>query len=168
MATAGYRSKIDWDEAFTFYASRGPARTYVEVAARFEISEAAVRRRATRDDWRDRVETLDRQAAQVAERTVVRDRAERIADTIRLVDEARVRFERQFEDPHFALTASDFVALVKLEQLLEGKPTERHENSALEGLLGRIRLAVHGAELERALEAGDIDAAKRALGEAKQ
>jgi len=37
---------------------------------------------------RDRVEILDRQAAQQAEHTVVRDRAKRIADTIRIVDEA--------------------------------------------------------------------------------
>jgi len=118
---------------------------------------------ATTYAWRDRADILDGQAAQQAERAVVRDRAERIADTIRIVDEARRRFEKQLADPDFTLTANGFVDLVKLEQLLEGKPTERHEAAGSDGLLGRLRLAVHGGELERALEAGDVVAAQRAL-----
>jgi phage terminase small subunit len=38
----------------------------------------------------------------------------------------------------------------------------------LDGLLDRLRLAVHGEKLERALEAGDLAAARRALKDAKQ
>lgn len=168
MASQGYRSKIDWDEAFAFYAARGPTRTFGEVATKFGVSDTAVRRRAAQDEWSDRAETLDREAAQRAERAVVRDRAERIQDTIRLVDEARRRFEKQLEDPGFVVSGSDLVALVKLEQLLEGGPTERHAAAGLDGLLDRMRLAVHGGELERALETGDVDRARRALKEAKQ
>ena len=37
-----------------------------------------------------------------------------------------------------------------------------------DGLLGRLRLAVHGDKLERALEAGDLNAARRALKDAQQ
>lgn len=168
MATSGYRSKIDWDEAFAFYAACGPKRTYGEVASKFGVSETAVRRRAGAEDWRDRAATLDEEAARNAERAVVRDRSERIAHTIRIVDLARVRFEQELEDPDFTLTANGFADLVKLEQLLEGKPTERHAAAGLDGLLGRLRVAVHGDELERALAAGDLEAARRALEEAKR
>jgi len=76
VASPGYRSKIDWDEAFAFYASLGPARTCGEVAAGFGVSETAVRKRATVYVWCDRVEILDRQAAQQAdpaERTGMHD-----------------------------------------------------------------------------------------------
>ena len=50
MAAPGYRSKIDWDEAFAFYASLGPARTYGEVASKYGVSEGAVRKRAITHD----------------------------------------------------------------------------------------------------------------------
>lgn len=168
MASTGYRSKIDWDEAFAFYAACGPKRTFGEVASKFGVSETSVRKRASAHDWRKRAATLDREAVQQAERAVVRGRAERIEDTIRLVDDARRLFETQLTDPEFTLSASDFVALVKLEQLLEGGPTERHASAGLDGLLDRLRLAVHGGAIERALETGDIDRARRALREAKQ
>jgi hypothetical protein len=72
--------------------------------------------------WRERAEILDQQAAQHAERTVVRERTERITDTTRLVDDARRRFDHQLQDPDLSLTASGFVDPVKLEQLLEGGP----------------------------------------------
>lgn len=168
MATDGYRSKIDWDEAFAFYASLGPTRRCGEVAAKFGVSETSVRKHATAGTWRERAEILDRQAAQQAERAVVRDRSERIAHTIRLVDKARERFEAQLDDLAFTVSANGFVDLVKLEQLLEGGPTERHAGAGLDGLLGRLRVAVNGGELERALEAGDLNAARRALKEAKR
>jgi hypothetical protein len=170
MASAGYRAKIDWDEAFAFYAGLGPTRTYGEVASKYGVSEAAVRKRAVGNSggtWRERAETIDQQAAKKAEAWVIRDRAERIADTIRIVEGARLRFAQQLGDPEFTISASGLVDLVKLEQLLEGNPTERHA-SGLDGLLGRLKLAVQGDALERALAAGDLEAARRALEKGQQ
>lgn len=108
MSSSGYRAKIDWDKAFAFYAVLGPTRTCGEVAAKFGVSETAVRKNAAAGTWRDRAEVLDRKAAQKAERAVVRDRAGRIADTIRIVDVVRAKIARQLIDPSFTVTASGF------------------------------------------------------------
>lgn len=115
----------DWDHAFELYAAM-PAgeRSYQRVADTLGTTKRVVERAATRFGWPARMRRLDERARVEADRRLVRARADRVTDTLRIIDAARTRFAGQLGRSEFRLTGSDFVGLVKLEQLLEGEATD--------------------------------------------
>lgn len=130
--------KINWDDAFAYYAAAGPTRSYRLVVERYGVAQRTVERRAVREDWQERAAAIDRQAADQAERIVVRDRTARVADTLRIIDASRHKFAANLRTPSFRLTGSDFVGLIKLEQLLEGEATDRVSFTELQEALGVV------------------------------
>jgi hypothetical protein len=118
-------SRVDWERAFEWWAAGG--RTYSEVAGEFGVTKRSVERAAAKHGWQDRRAAIERKARAEADKLLVRERTERVADTLRIIDAARTRFAGQLRTSEFRLTGSDFVGLIKLENLLEGEATERIE-----------------------------------------
>jgi hypothetical protein len=61
-------------------------RAYRAVARRFAVSDTAVRKHALKEDWKRCAKRHDAETTRRIEREMVRSRAERIADVIRLAD----------------------------------------------------------------------------------
>lgn len=119
------RPKIDWEEAFSFYVSSGPRRSYGSVARRFGVSDSAVRKHAKKEAWNGRVKRIERESRQRAERAMVRDRGERLADVVRVADASVVRYAAQLREGSSTVRGADIAQLYRLAALLEGEATER-------------------------------------------
>jgi hypothetical protein len=130
------RPTYDWDAAYLWYAAQDASeRNYVKVAAWLGCRKRTVEEAAIRLDWPGRVKALDAKAVAKAEAMIVRSKADRTADTLRIIDAARTRFAGQLARADFRLTGSDFVGLVKLEQLLTGEATDRVSLSEAQSFL---------------------------------
>lgn len=116
-------ARVDWEAAFTAWVGGGL--TYSDIAREYGVAKRTVERVAAREGWQERRAEIERKARAKAEKMLVRDLAERRADTLRIIDAARVAFAGDLKDRRVRLTGSDFVGLMKLEQLLEGAATER-------------------------------------------
>ncbi len=116
--------RYDWDEGFGLYASLGQNRSLQLVADQMNAPKRTVERAARKWRWADRVRDIDEQARREAEKRLVRERADRVEDTLRIIDAARLRFASDLKSGRARLTGSDFVGLMKLEALLEGHATD--------------------------------------------
>lgn len=75
-------------EAFTYYFSLGTARSYEAVATKYGVSKRAVTKRAVSEGWQVRLEAMERQARERAEKKVIEtmdDMNERHLKTLRIV-----------------------------------------------------------------------------------
>jgi non-ribosomal peptide synthetase component E (peptide arylation enzyme) len=120
-------ARIDWEAARLAYLAQPPPRTFTRVARIFSVSVVAVSRRAKLDGWAQQAAEVDRKASAQTERRIIRDRAERIADTYALIDAVRSKALTGVLDGSIEARPADVAALVKIEQLLDGEATERVE-----------------------------------------
>ncbi len=134
----GARNHYDWEAAFQQWAGLGHARSYQKVADLLGTKKKTVMLAAHRLGWQARLEAIESAAAAEADSRRVRDRADRIQDTIRIIDASRSKFATQLLNSSFRLTGSDFVGLIKLEALLEGDPTGRVEISEVTSVLSTV------------------------------
>lgn len=133
------RPLYDWGAVFAYYASLEPGvRSYRAVQRHFGMGIRTIERHAAREQWERRVTELDEKAQARAEAKVVRARADRIADTLRVIDASRTRFAGQLTTSSFRLTGSDFVGLMKLEALLEGEVTDRCELGDVQAIVTAV------------------------------
>lgn len=135
MTTGAGRQRIDWDAAFTFYAGLGGLRSYRRVSQKFQVSRTAVRKAAARFDWDERVAKIDRETTQAVDARVTRSRADRVADTIRLVDDVLTPLLHDLELGQLEYRLADFPNLMKLAELLEGHATDRVAVSEAQALI---------------------------------
>jgi hypothetical protein len=134
----GARRRYDYDAAFAYYVALGLARSLAAVREEFGMGYRALERACSKERWVERAHAIDAEAAKRAEKKLIRERSERIADTLRIIDAARAKFASQLRLSDFRLTGSDFVGLMKIEALLEGAPTERHAAWTVEAIDAEI------------------------------
>jgi hypothetical protein len=155
------RSRISWDDAFTYYASlpRG-RRSFGKVARKFGVSDTAVRNHAGRHGWRDRVAAIDAKTDERIAAKVVRSRSERVADVVNFADLYAQEVLSQLRAGDLPLSAAELVHVVKLAELLSGEATDRiqvHEVRVLVAatfeLAGRFVPADRREEFLREVEA---------------
>jgi len=121
-----YQTHYDWEAAFHYWVMLGHSRSIEAVQEHFGIGQRrTVTRAMQRYGWRERLAKVEAEAHEKADALLIRERAHRIADTLKIIDAARSRFAGQLARADFRMTASDFVGLIKLEVLLEGGATER-------------------------------------------
>lgn len=161
----GGRIRYDWDAAFDYYYSLGHERSFAKVSEHLGCGPRTVERAARRRRWQERVIELDEKANAKAEDKLVRERADRVADTLRVIDAARVRFAGQLRTSAFRLTGSDFVGLMKLENLLDGEATDRIDFAEVkEALLEeRERAMRYMTPEQRAAYIAELEEATRAV-----
>lgn len=124
-------ARIDWNAARLHWLGQQPPRSFRETGRAFAVSGRAVSGRAGRERWVDQAAELDRKAADKVETFVVRQRAERIKDTYRLVDKARSKLLAGLDADTTDVRLADIPALLKIEQLLDGEATERIDLGAV-------------------------------------
>ncbi len=81
--------KVPVEEAFAFYVQLGGARSYSEVAKRFDVSKRSIVKIAKHDGWQQRIEEIEAKARQVAD--------EKAANTLACVTEKHLKIVRALE-----------------------------------------------------------------------
>jgi hypothetical protein len=115
-------------EAFAYYLSLGPSRSYEAVAAEYDVSRQAVHQRATRDHWQPKLERIEERVAERAERkaeeTIEAMNVRHIRALRRIQEKAEDALEREdFDNASDASRAHD--AAVARERLVRGQVSER-------------------------------------------
>ncbi|MBU0754900.1 MAG: hypothetical protein KJ831_16555 [Candidatus Eisenbacteria bacterium] len=115
-------------DAFEFYFSLGPGRSYRTVADRYEVSKTAVANLAEREDWQQRILDLERKAHEATEKRIaetLEEMGERHIKMIKVVQ--RKALETLKSMPlNTAIEAVRALDLsIKHERLVRGEPTDR-------------------------------------------
>jgi hypothetical protein len=119
------RAAIDWEAAFSFFASLPPGqRRYSLVAAEFDVALRTVERHGRDGSWRARAAEIDAQARSEVDARLGRARANQLADVEKLIEASFVTYAQQLRDGEVRISAAGFATLVKLLQQLAGQPGE--------------------------------------------
>jgi len=115
-------------DAFSHFVALGPGRTHQAVAHQFDVHIRTVQRTAKTDNWAGRLESIEKEARQTADKALAEDLAEMQLRHRKLLRAMAARSAKAMSD--FPLTdgmqaikAAEIV--IKLERLLAGEPTER-------------------------------------------
>lgn len=132
------RSKLPQD-AFAYYASLGPSRSYAAVATHFQVDKTTVVRRAKLEGWQDQIVN--------AEKTANARTQEKLASTLDEMNERHLRVLRAvlgkaletlratpLRSASEAVRAIDMC--VKHERVIVGEPSERTDVS-MEAIIKR-------------------------------
>lgn len=122
-------------DAFEFYVSLGPERSYQAVADRFGVSKRAVTKHAAREQWAERLEKIERQARDASDKKLaetLEDMRTRHLKTIRAMHARALGALKQYplSSGMEAMRAAEMI--IKLERLVVGEPTERTATSVEE------------------------------------
>jgi hypothetical protein len=115
-------------EAFEYYFSLGPDRSYQAVADHYGAAKVTVTRRATEEGWQSRLRKLEQEARDRSEKRIVEE-MDAVRD--RHVKAARILQAKALEalrnlPPEQAMKAATALAIGwKHELLVLGEPTER-------------------------------------------
>lgn len=135
--------QVDWDAARAYFLSLGPdQRSYVAVAAEYKVSVKTVQKWAKRQQWMAQAASLDAQVSGSTRHLIVRTRAERVHNTLALVDAYLDAVIEKLAAKTLDVKASDVAALVKVSELLIGEPTDRIQVTQLRPLLDAYDAAV--------------------------
>ncbi len=148
-------------DAFEYYVSLGPERSYRAVGKHFGVSKRAVTRHAVAEKWPDRLDKIEREARERSD--------QRIAESI---DEMRSRHLKTLR----AMSARALTALkehplttgmeaikaagiaIKLERLIAGEPSARTSFTVEEVTRREIESLLVADDDEDAEDDGDGDA----------
>jgi len=125
----------DPPEAFDFYVSLGHTRTYQQVADKYDVSRRAVQKVADRDDWGARLDAIEREAQDRAEKALTETVAEVRVRHLKMLKGMAGRAvkaisEHPLDSGMEGIKAAEIV--IKLERLIVGEPSERTEHTIAE------------------------------------
>jgi hypothetical protein len=121
------RSKLPAD-AFTYYTSLGPDRSYAAVASFFKVDKTTVVRRAKVEGWQQRLATLERKAQQNVQsklETSLTEMNERHLKILRAVLGKAIETLRAQPMRTAADAVRAIEMCVKNERVILGEPSER-------------------------------------------
>jgi hypothetical protein len=123
------RAKIDWEQAFLYYASLPPdQRDYLTVAMKFEVSVRTVEGRGRGADWVRRARQIDQDATKRAATQLASERAEKLVETEKLVDATYVSYANQLVAGQVKITPTHLVRMFELrERVWESQDSEFSE-----------------------------------------
>ena len=121
----GGRKQIDWPAARTYYLEIGPGRSYSAVARQFQITPTGVRNHANKSSWKEAGLAFDQEVERRQEQAALRTRTNRKIRVLTAADDFIDGFADNAKAKGGDGNASDFAAVVKLTELLEGEPTDR-------------------------------------------
>jgi hypothetical protein len=137
MGERGPQARWNIEEAFYWWYNEGRRRTFSEVARLYEVDPDTVSKRADRDDWRRRADTLDQQLRDETERkiavTAAKARQAAVEGSAALLQRFIQRLPEKLPsgnpNPHYLqpaeMTVRDWEVVVKLMELLSGRATDR-------------------------------------------
>jgi hypothetical protein len=109
-----------------------------EVARTFNVSETTVSKHAKAESWEAERTALAERAKSRADEAIVKSRAQRIANSINLIDKVRDQLLDQVEKGELEIRLSELAPLLKVEALLEGDATERIDVAELQASLRAV------------------------------
>ena len=140
-------------DAFGFYIGLGDGRSYSAVADHFGVSKRAVVKAAAREDWQERLETIERDAREAADQKMTETLEEIRTRHQKLLRAMSTRAATALRD--FPLTSGmdgmkSAEMVIKLERLVFGEPSERSVLSVEQVTRREMEtlLAVEGDETE--------------------
>ncbi len=164
--------------AFELYYALGADRTFGEVSRRLGVSDVSVGKWARAFRWSDRVIERERIVSDLVAQKAIADEAQSRADALKITRASIMRFASTLQavrgpdgeiiKPATAeIKAADFVNLVKLEQFLRGKPSERSElmiggpafDKLIDAIAAVVEREVQDPALRARLAAGFTEAA---------
>jgi hypothetical protein len=115
-------------DAFGYYVALGPARSHQAVADKYDVHKRTVVRTADRENWTDRLATVEQEARDTADKHLAKDLAEQTLRHRKMLTAMASRAARALQE--FPLTSGmegikAAAVVIKLERLLSGEPTER-------------------------------------------
>jgi hypothetical protein len=122
-------------EAFDFYVSLGHQRTYQQVADKYGVTRRGVQKVADRDNWGERLDAIEREVQERAEKALVESVAEVRARHLKMLKGISGRAvkaiaEHPLETGMEGIRAAEIA--IKLERIIVGEPSERTEHTIAE------------------------------------
>ncbi len=116
-------------DAFEYYVSLGPTKSYRAVAERYDVTTRAVTKCAAREDWSERLETIEQDARERCDRKLgdaFEEARERHLKTLKAMHARALTALKQYplSSGMDAMRAAEMV--IKLERLVMGEASERH------------------------------------------
>ena len=109
-------------EAFEYYVSLGPGRTYRQVAEKMGVSLPTVKRWAKTHSWLSRVDEREAQIARQAADRAIESTVEDLERKRKLVKAALIRLGQAIAQGKIKLQLSDLDRMIRLDALLQGRP----------------------------------------------
>jgi hypothetical protein len=115
-------------DAFDFYVSLGPERSYQAVAKRYGVSKRAVTKCAAREHWMSRLSKIEKDARENGDKRLaetMEQMHERHLKTVRAMQARALAALKQYplSTGMEAMRAAEMA--IKLERLVVGEPSER-------------------------------------------
>jgi hypothetical protein len=112
-------------EAFDFYASLGPNRSYEAVAERFSVSKRSVTRHALKDGWQERLRSIETKAREASDQKTI-ETLEAIRTRhlkgLRFIQAKAIEVLKGASLESASEAARAFTASVKEERVIIGEP----------------------------------------------
>lgn len=109
------------------YLALGEERTLLRVAQAFSKSLTYIKAVAAKWKWTDRVDAVEREAAQKAIDKTEQKLVEIKARKLKIIRALDARIAAEILKKTVKVTPGEFERLAKLELLIEGEATDRHE-----------------------------------------
>ncbi|HVS08623.1 MAG TPA: hypothetical protein VMS76_02020 [Planctomycetota bacterium] len=125
-------------DAFAYYFSLGPGRSYQAVAEKYGVSKRAVTLLAARENWQARLAEQEQKARESANQKVLESLEEmdsRHLKTARFLQSKGIEALKGMPLDNATAAVRAIVAGLEKERLIRGEPTERTEN--VEALIKR-------------------------------
>lgn len=111
------RARIDWEQAFLFYASLPPQqRDYQTVAEKFAVSRRTVERHGRQDHWNQRARELDRESLRAAAERLRDERVDKLLDTEKLIEASCLSYANQLVAGTVKITPNHLAKLFALRE----------------------------------------------------
>jgi hypothetical protein len=115
-------------DAFTYYFSLGPSRSYQAVAEKFEVSKRAVSNLADREGWQARIAELERKAREQADAKALEtleDMNERHLKVFRFIQGRAIDALRSMPMESAMDAVRAYTMSVDKERTIRGEPSDR-------------------------------------------
>jgi len=115
-------------DAFAYYFSLGPGRSYRAVADHFNVSKTSVSNLAERDNWQQKILDLEAKAKDSLEKKMsesIEEMAERHLKMCQVVQRKALEALRSMPLTTAVEAARALDASIKTERLVRGEPTDR-------------------------------------------
>jgi hypothetical protein len=125
-------------DAFTYYVSLGPGRSYQAVAEKYGVSKRGVALYAKRENWQERLAEQERKAREAADQKALETLEamnDRHLKTAKFLQSKGIEALKGLAIDNATAAVRAVIAGLEKERLIRGEPTERTEN--LEAIVKR-------------------------------
>ena len=129
-------------DAFTFYFSLGPSRSYQAVAEKYGVSKRAVSNMAEREKWQEKLAELERKARDQAEAKALEtleDMNERHLKVLRFIQGRAIDAMKSMPIESAMDAVRAYTMSVDKERTIRGEPTDRTQIDLAEVTREEIR-----------------------------